>query len=304
MLLHNGLRFYLKLAEFWGLKKFQVPINNKWYKFLSELYYSIHFVLFLSFYLLYIILYIPKISQDFRKESEKNGKSNDSVSTILNYFLWYYGFIYSCLSFTLLIYSRTQSEKFLHIVRSLKKGSSCNENYLFFLFSFIITTYDICFSITSEFHIFVTLKGKPFFLVLHIIVVFHTCFLLINFQCLYICLTEQISSKFKKFNIGVSKLEKTLNKIIYFHNNEVNEIGFISKFYRIIFSMEITLEEFYSYFQKPICLTFSFNLLFLICNTTRLAKYGFQDNFLSIFQAIFIIFLIIFVSDVIIEQVS
>src|ERR1700755_703134 len=105
MSFHYGLRFFLSFCEVLGFRKFRV-LENKWWHFLSELYYNVHFVLFESFYLLYLVLYIPQISLKFVNEAEKDENSNDVVSITMNYLYWYYGFIYCFLFIILLVHFR------------------------------------------------------------------------------------------------------------------------------------------------------------------------------------------------------
>lgn len=303
MYLHFGLRFFLAFANIFGLKKFPTS-NNKWSLFISELNYNLHFVLFVSFYLLFLVINIAQISLNKKNEAEKDEKLNDAVNTLFSFLFWSHGFLYCCLTLVLLIYSRIYSEKLLRIIINLRRHSRCNENYMFFLLSSVQAMKNICFAIANSIIMYLKLNEKSSFVAaLYIISFFHIWLYLLNFKCLFICFTEQISNFFKEFLKNVSKLEKTKGRVFLYRSSDDKEKEIIRILHRILFSTYKMLDDFYSFFQKPICFIFSSNLLFLMCNVTRLTKFGFLRNFISSLQALFLAFVIVFLSDVVYEQV-
>lgn len=303
MTLHFGLRFYLIFAEVLGFKKIQVS-NNKWRKLLSDFYYNFHFVFFLSYYLLYLALDIAQISLDRRGEAEKDIDLNDALSTFFSYLFWFHGVIYCCLSFVLLIYTRIYSKKLLCLVRKFRRHSRCKENYLYFGFSSFQALTNICFAISNLLLMYFKLKDRSIIAAtFYSLTFFHIWINLLNYQCLYICFTEQISSSFKVFLNNVTKLEKIQNKMFLYPNNDDKEKAITGNLKRILFSRVKILEEFYSYFQKPICFLFAINLYFLIFNITRVSMSASMRNSISSLQALYLAFLIIFLSDIVNEQV-
>lgn len=304
MSFHLGLRFFLIVSEIFGFNKFYV-LHIKKIKLISNLYYSVHFVVFSSFFLTFVVLYFKQHLLTFSGigNEQATKKEDNFIPILLNFLYSLSGFFYIFMAYFIIIYSRIYTENILRFLRKLKKQSCYNENYLYLIINLLLSAYFIFISIHDIRNFVTRFQSQNYFLTWCFLGFLHANFRTQNFVCQFVSFTEQISSSFKIFLRDV----KTFEKIIYgkvFRPNSSNEKIIFKNLSNSAFSIIKVTEYFNSYFQIPICFICIVNLFHFSVELIRLAKSGIQENFLMSLSAMFMTFVIFYLSDAVNVKVN
>lgn len=302
--MHPHLGLWLSLWLF-ILQELKVS-NNKLLKFLSNLLDNILFVLFLSLYVLYLVLYIQVLVTSkiiFSGIEKPSLEENTIISKALNQIFIVVSLIYCSLPHALQIYSRIYSNNIQRFIRKIKRLSFCKENYMILVSTLLVIVFIIYGAFNNIYVLVDNIRGSSYQKAIYCLLCLCGNFQTAKIFCLFASATEKISSALKFFNKKIIEIENRRCNV-RFCCDIANGKRIIRKLTRKLFSIQNLNEDFYSYFQKPICLMFIVCLLFITSDIIRVATYKFQENITFVLQAIFVTFQILFVSDLINEQVS